>query len=162
MQLERGAEVLVQVVVWPEEAAQAGDGGECPASIERAGELGELRQLAHRGLALAGSRVGLDEIGRIRQEARLTHAVALGQVRDRYELLDRSQWARQTQLEQTERRLKPSSEEEVSDSALSQVVGASNVLARLRLATLDRGQPGKVGKVEGDRNRNPDRLRHAQ
>jgi hypothetical protein len=60
MQFERRAEVLVQVVVWPEEAVQAGDGGECPASIQRAGELGELRQLAHRGLALAGSGVGLD------------------------------------------------------------------------------------------------------
>jgi len=103
MQLECGAEVLVQVVVCPEEAVQAGDGGECPASIDGAGELGELRQLPRSGLALAGSGIGFDEIGRIRQEARLTHAVALGQVRDRYELLDRSLWARQTQLEQTER-----------------------------------------------------------
>ena len=88
--------------------------------------------------------------------------MALGQVRDRYELLDRSQWARQTQLEQTERRLKPSSEEEVSHPELSQVVSASNVLARLRLATPHRGQPGKVGKVEGHRTRNRDRLRHTQ
>jgi hypothetical protein len=30
VQLERGAEMLVQVVVSPEEALQAGDGGECP------------------------------------------------------------------------------------------------------------------------------------
>ena len=50
VQLERGAEVLVQVVVSPEEAVQAGDGGECPASIEGAGELGELRQFPRRGL----------------------------------------------------------------------------------------------------------------
>ena len=88
--------------------------------------------------------------------------MALGQVRDRYELLDRSQWARETQLEQTERRLKPSSQQEVSEPALSQVVGASSVLARLRLATLDRGQPGEDGKVEGNRTRNPDRLRDGQ
>ena len=113
-------------------------------------------------MALAGSRVGLDEIGRIRQDARLTHAVALGQVRDRSELLDRSQWASETQLEQTKRRLKPCSQQGVSEPALSQVVGASSVLARLRLATLDRGQPGEDRKVEGNRTRNPDRLRDAQ
>ena len=88
--------------------------------------------------------------------------MALGQVRDRYELLDRSQWARETQLEQTERRLKPCSQQAVSEPALSQVVGASSVLARLRLATLDRGQPGEDGKAEGNRTRNPDRLRHGQ
>ena len=34
MQLERSAEVLVQVVVSPEEAVQAGDGGEEP-SVDR-------------------------------------------------------------------------------------------------------------------------------
>src|ERR1044072_2700905 len=68
VQLECGAEVLVQVVVCPEEAVQAGDGGECPASIDGGGELGELRQFARRGLALAGSRVGLDQIGRIGQD----------------------------------------------------------------------------------------------
>ena len=99
VQLERGAEVFVQVAVLPEEAVQAGDGGERPPSVEGAGELGELRQFPCRGFALSGPRVGLDEIGRIRQDARLTHAVALSQVRDRFELLDRSQWARQTQLE---------------------------------------------------------------
>src|SRR6476620_9969295 len=99
VQVERRAEVLVQVVVWPEEAVQARDGGECPASIEGAGELGELRQFPRRGLPLAGSRVGLDEIGRVRQDARLTYAVALGQVRDGTEVLDCKQWARETQLE---------------------------------------------------------------
>jgi hypothetical protein len=76
VQLERDAEMLVQIVISPEEAVQASDGSECPASIERAGELGEPRQLPRCGLPLAGPRVGLDEIGRIRQDARLTHAVA--------------------------------------------------------------------------------------
>src|SRR6478609_7367739 len=90
MQLERDAEVLVQVVVWPEQAVQAGDGGERPASIEGIGELGELRQFPLRGLAVARSGVGLDEIGRVGQDARLAHAVALSQVGDRSELLDRS------------------------------------------------------------------------
>src|SRR6476619_4054091 len=67
MQLERSAEALIEVLVSPEEAVQAGDGGEGPASIDGAGELGELRQFPRRGLALAGPRVGLDEIGRVRQ-----------------------------------------------------------------------------------------------
>src|SRR2546427_2582531 len=78
VQLERNAEMLIQVVVSSEKTMQAGDGGECPASIQRAGELGELRELAHRGLPLAGSRVGPDEIGRIRQETRPPHAPAPG------------------------------------------------------------------------------------
>ena len=80
MQLESLAEVLVQVLVSPKEAVKAGDGGECPASIESACGLGELREFPHCGFALAGSRVGFDEIGRITQDARLTNAVALGQV----------------------------------------------------------------------------------
>src|SRR6476469_8218302 len=54
VQLERGAEVLVQVAVLPEEALQAGDGGECPPSVEGAGELGELRQFPRRVFALSG------------------------------------------------------------------------------------------------------------
>src|SRR6266496_3039348 len=74
VQLERGEEVLVQVVVSSEQAVQAGDGGKCPASVDGAREVGELREFPRRGLAL-------------------------GQVRDRFELLDRSQWARETQLE---------------------------------------------------------------
>src|SRR6476620_2337532 len=70
MQLERGAEMLVQVVVSPAQPGQAGDRGECPASIEGAGELRELRQFPDRGIALAGPRISLDEIGRIGQDAR--------------------------------------------------------------------------------------------
>src|SRR6478752_347229 len=61
VQLEPRAEMLVHVVVSAEEAVQAGDGGECPASIDGVGELGELRQLPRRGFALARSGVGLDE-----------------------------------------------------------------------------------------------------
>src|SRR6478672_3553779 len=58
MQRERGAEVLVQVLVWPEQAVQAGDGGERPASIEGAGELSELGQFARRGFLLPRARRG--------------------------------------------------------------------------------------------------------
>ena len=47
-------------------------------------------------------------------------------------------------------------------AALSEVVGASSLLARLRLATLDRGQPGEDGKARGNHARNPDRLRDGQ
>jgi hypothetical protein len=56
--------------------------------------------------------------------------------------------------------LKPFSQQAVSDPVLIQVVGASGVLTRLRLATLDRGQPGEDGKANGDRTRSRDRLRH--